>query len=138
MNKQEFNSEFKRRLGAFEIILLVSGLPIWLSLLICVAAVVFSIYVSIWVLIISLWSVFGAAAATSFGSVFSGVVFLVRGSSLTGIFMLGAGFFLAGLSIFIFIGCKAATRGAFLLTKRIALWGKKLFSGREKNSEETN
>ena len=35
--------------------------------------------------------------------------------------ILAAGICLAGLSIFVFFGCKAATRGTILLTKRIAI-----------------
>ena len=45
----------KRRLKTVEIIFLVLGSPIWLSLLVAAFAVVLSVYVSLWSVIISLW-----------------------------------------------------------------------------------
>ena len=41
----------KRRLRAWEIILLALGSPVWLSILIAAAAVIFSLYVSVWAVI---------------------------------------------------------------------------------------
>ena len=43
----------KRRLGVWEIVLLVLGSPIWISLLIAAFAVILSLYISLWALIIS-------------------------------------------------------------------------------------
>ena len=48
----------KRRLRAWEIVLLVLGSPIWFSLLIAAFSVVISLYVSVWAIVISLWAVF--------------------------------------------------------------------------------
>ena len=53
----------KRRLKAWEIVLLALGSPIWLSLGIAAAAVILALYVSLWAVIVSLWAVFGALAA---------------------------------------------------------------------------
>ena len=47
----------KRSLKAWEIVLLVLGSPIWLSLLIAAAAVVLSVYITLWAIIISLFAV---------------------------------------------------------------------------------
>lgn len=47
----------KRRLKAWEIVLLALGSPIWLSLGIAAVAVILSLYVSLWSVIISLWAV---------------------------------------------------------------------------------
>jgi hypothetical protein len=46
--------------------------------------------------------------------------------------MLGAGFVLAGLAIFLFFGCRAATKGAWLLTKKISRGVKRLFLRKER------
>ena len=50
----------KRRLKAWEIVLLSLGSPIWLSLLIAAFAVALSLFVVLWALIICLWAVFAA------------------------------------------------------------------------------
>ncbi len=121
----------KRRLRVWEIILLVLGSPVWLSLLIAAVAVIFSLYVSLWAIIISLWAVFGALIGGAFGGVAAGVVFALNGNIWSGAFMLAAGFICAGLSIFMFYGCKAATTGTLLLTRKIAIRIKKCFVKKE-------
>ena len=121
----------KRNIKTWEIVLLAVGSPIWLSLAIAALAVILSLYVVLWSVIISVWSVFASLVACAFGITAAGVVFAVIGNSLSGIAMVGAGLVLAGLSIFIFFGCKAATKGIVLLTKAIALGIKKSFVGKE-------
>ena len=117
----------KRRLIAWESMLLVLGSPIWLSLLIAAFAVILSLYASLWSVIISLWAVFGSLVCCAFGGIVAGIVFVLSGNGLTGIAMFGAGFLCAGLSIFLFFGCKTATKGTLLLTKKIALGIKNYF-----------
>jgi len=122
----------KRRLKAWEITLLAVGSPIWLSLAIAVFAVVLSVYVVLWSVIISVWAVFGSLIACAFGGVAVGAVFAVYGNAPSGIATVGAGIFCAGLAIFLFFGCKAATKGIIILTQKLALGIKKCFMGKEK------
>ena len=117
----------KRRLRAGEIVLLVLGSPIWLSLLIAAFAVILSLYASLWSVVICLWAVFDSLIGCAFGGVVAGVVFACRGNVLSGIAMLATGIVCAGLSVFMFYGCKAATKGVLLLTKKMALGIKSLF-----------
>ena len=121
----------KRGLRAWEILLLALGSPIWLSLLIAAFAVVFSLYVSVWSVIISLWAVFASLVACAAGVIIAGIVFIVVGHALTGVCMIGAALVCAGLSIFSFFGCKAATKGLLWLTKKLALGIKKCFVKKE-------
>lgn len=121
----------KRRLWAWEIVLLVLGAPIWLSLLIAAIAVILSLYAALWSVIISLWSVFGALCGVAIGGAVSGAVSAVLGNTVTGIALLGCALLCAGLSVFAFFGCKAATKGTLWLTKKMALGIKKCFIGRE-------
>ena len=109
----------KKKLGILEILLLVLGAPIWLSVLIAVLAVVFSVYVSFWSVIISLWSVFVSFVACTFGGIVATVIFAFSGYGFTAVAMLAAAFVCAGLSIFMFYICKAATKGYLILTKKI-------------------
>ena len=69
----------KRRLGVWEIVLLVLGSPIWLSLLIAAFAVILSLYISLWAVIISFWAVFGSFIGCALGSIVSAFVFAVVG-----------------------------------------------------------
>ena len=111
----------RRRLNAWEFVLLILGSPIWLSLLIAVFAVILALYVSVWEVLISLWAVFGALVGCAFGGVFAGVMFFVTENKFAGIVTIGAGLVCAGLSVFFFYFCKAATKWTLLLTKKIVL-----------------
>lgn len=121
----------KRQLNAGELILLALGSPIWLSLGIAAAAVILSLYVSVWAIIVSLWAVFGALAISAVSGVLGGAIFAAGGSGAAGLAMLAAGLTCAGLSIFMFYGCRAATKGILMLTKRTAVWIKRCFIRKE-------
>ena len=122
----------KGRLKAWEIVLLALGSPIWLSLGIAAVAIILSLYVSLWSVMISLWAVFGSLIGGSFGSMVAGLVFACNGTVLTGIAIISAGIVCAGLSIFMFYGCKAATKEILILTKKLAVWIKNCFIKKEK------
>jgi len=112
----------KKKMKSWEIILLVLGSPIWLSLVIAAFSVLLSIYVVLWSAIISLWAVFGALIGCTVACIAAGIVFIPQGNTLSGIATIGAGTVCAGISIFMYFGCKAATKGILLLTKKLALW----------------
>jgi len=121
----------KRRLKAWEAVLLALGSPIWLSLGVAAFAVILSLYVSLWAVIISLWAVFASLAACSVAGVAAGIGFAVGGNALSGIAMVGAGIACAGLAVFAFFACKAVTKGAVILTKKSAIWIKNCFIKKE-------
>lgn len=121
----------KKRLSAFEIVLLILGSPIWLPLLVSAFAVVLSVYICLWAVIVSLWAVFASFAGCAFGGIASGTGFALCGNTPSGFALIGAGLILAGFSVFIFYGCRAATKGTALLTKKIALWIKACFVKKE-------
>lgn len=130
----------KRKMRAWEIVLLCVGSPIWVSLLIAAFAVIISLYAVLWSVVISLWAVFVSFAACAVAltvvgaayGVVGGVVFINNVHIYSGIVMFAAGLVLAGLSIFTFFGCKATTKGIIVLTKKLALWIKSLFIRKEK------
>ena len=119
--------KFKRRLSVGEILLLALGSPIWLSLVIAAFAVIFSLYIFLWAVIITLWAIFVSFAGCSVGGVAAGIVISYSGNVLSGIAMLGAGIVCAGLSIFMFYGCRATTKGALMFTKKMVLRIKNCF-----------
>lgn len=117
----------RKKPGAGTVLLLCLGAPLWLPLLIAAAAVVISLYLSLWSIVIALWAVFAALAGTAFGGIAGGGVLLVLGHVPTGIALIGAALVCAGLSVFAFYGCKAATRGVIrLFTRAIGAIKKRL------------
>lgn len=117
----------KRQLGVWEIVLLALGSPLWLSLGVAAVAVVLSVYVCLWSVIVSAWAVFGSLAACFLGFVLAGIIFACSGNTLSGIAVIAAGLVCAGVSVLAFCGCKAATKGIMMLTKKLALWTKNCF-----------
>lgn len=121
----------KRKMKAWEIVLIVVGSPIWASLLIAAIAVFLSLYVVVWSVIVSLWSVFGALVGASLGAFVLGIVSVFGGAAWRGIAMLGMGLFSIGASILTFFGCREATKGLLRLTKLLVLRIKKGFAKKE-------
>ena len=121
----------KRRLAAWEIVLLVAGSPVWLSLLIAVLAIAFSLYATLWAVIATLWAVFAAFIGSAVGAMITGITLLLSDNLLAGIAMIGSSLVLTGLSILVFFGCKAATNGTARLTKVLAHSIKRCFMKKE-------
>lgn len=120
----------KRRMKAWEVLLIILGSPIWFSLLIAVLAVAVSIYASLWAVVISLWAVFVSMACVFVCGVVYCALLALRGNYLAGFAMTGAVLVCAGLTVFLFFGCGAATKGMLLLTKKAVLRIWKGFAGR--------
>ena len=121
----------KKGMKVWEVILLILGSPIWLSLLIAVFSVLLSIYISLWSVIISLWSVFVALVGCALGGVVGGVFIAINGYAASGVATLAAGFVCAGISILLFYGCVAITKGFLVFTKKMAIWMKKCLIKKE-------
>lgn len=124
-----------RGLAGWEIVLLILGFPVWFPLIIAAFAVVFSLYVTFWAVCISLWSVFAALVGSAFGVFVAGLVFTFAAFTPTGLATIAAGFVCAGLGIFLFFGCKAATKAIALLGKQLLLLVKKAILRKENRHE---
>lgn len=109
----------KRTPEWWEIVLLVLGSPVWLSLAVAALAVALALYISLWAVIISLWAVFGSLMGCAFGGIVGGVIVLCNGDILQGIALMGASLVCAGLSVFLFFGCQQATKGILWPTKAL-------------------
>lgn len=108
----------KRRVSAWEIVLLAVGSPLWLALLIAALAVILSIYVVIWSVVISLWAIWVSLAAAAAGGVVCAAVLTFRGNVPAGLCVLGAGMICGGVAVLLFFGCKAVTKGVIWLSKK--------------------
>ena len=121
----------KRKLNATEITLLVLGSPIWLSLAVATLVIILALYASLWSVIISLWAVFGSLVGCAVGGILSSVPLAIMGNLASPLALTGAALVCAGLSIFAFFGCKAATKAILLLTKKTAIGIKNIFIRKE-------
>lgn len=121
----------KQRMKPWQIVLLAVGSPLWFSLLMAALAVGICLYTVLWVLVICLWAVFAAVAACALGGMVGGGIFAASGNRLAGIATIGAAIVCAGVSIFLFCGCKAATKGAARLTGKIISATKRCFMKKE-------
>lgn len=107
------------KIKAWEITLLILGFPLWFPLLVAAFAVAVSLYVSLWAVIISLWAVFAALAVCALALLIGGIVSAFGAMISLGIALVGGSLVCAGLSIFLFFGCKAMTKGACVLSKKL-------------------
>jgi len=122
----------KRSLKVWEIVLIALGSPIWITILAAALVIILSLYAVLWSVVVSLWAVGAALAGTFLGGIALGVVYIVVENVFLGIALIGAALFCAGLAIFWYFGCMAATKGIVILTKKIFLGIKMLFVGKEK------
>ena len=125
----------KHNMSAVEIVLLVLGSPIWLSLLIAAVAVVLSVYVSLWSVIISLYAVTFSVAVCGVAGVLVLPIFALKGDVVQGVFLLGCGLVCAGLAILMFMLSKYATKGIIWLSCKIWFLIKRCFVRRGNSNE---
>ncbi len=107
---------------ALNIVLLVIGSPIWMSIGLALAACAFSVYVSLWAIIISLWACvltfFLCAPAGIIGSVLG----FMQNIPESALFLLGSGLAVCGLGIFSFLGARIASIQMVEVTRHFARW----------------
>ena len=72
-----------------------------------------------------------SVAVSALAGVFAGVWQICRGELSQGLLLIAAGFVLIGLSVFLFLADKAATKGAAVLSKKLVLGIKSLFVRKE-------
>lgn len=102
----------KKKKKAGVIVLLILGFPVWGSLLLAVIAIAIS-------LCVALWAVFAALLGSALGGIVGGIILSGYGHLPAGLALTGAALVCAGLGIFLFYGCKAATVGMLRLTKKL-------------------
>ena len=117
----------KRTIGTMDIVLIVLGSPIWITLLAVAYAVVISVYAVLWSGIVSVWAVFVSLCGVAFGGIIGGVIVAFQGYIPVGIALVGCSVVCAGLAAFAFFGCLAATKGGAWLTKKIVYGIKRCF-----------
>ena len=121
----------RRKLRAWEILLLVLGSPVWLPLLAAAVIVAASVYLSVWAVLLSLYAADLAVAVTGLAGGVALVQMLMAGQTAEGILFLGAGLVCIGLAILLFFGFNQLTKGLVWVTKRALLALKNSFVRKE-------
>jgi len=81
--------------------------------------------------VITLWSIEGSLVMSVFAGLISTFALAIDGEFLSGVAHLGISLLSAGLAIFLFFGCVAATKATVQLTKKAILKIKKGIVGKE-------
>ena len=117
----------KRALGVWEIILIVLGSPIWLSLMIAAVAVVISLYAVLWAVLVVFYAVGASLAIGGLVGVVCLVVYLVQANVGAGLFMLGAGLVCAGIAALMIVVNNLVAKGLVKASKAIFIGIKSCF-----------
>ena len=117
----------KRRISALEIVLLILGSPIWVSLLVALITVIFSVYIVLWSLIISLYAVSVSVAVCAISGILVFPIFAFIGTTVQGVFIIGCGLICAGLSILMIALSNLATKGILWLSRKMWFGIKRCF-----------
>lgn len=122
----------KRHPNAGLVLLLILGSPLWIALLAALFSVVFALYAVLWSVVISFWAVELSFICVAIASLPIGVFYLTSGIIPQGLLFIAACLVFAGLSVILFYGCKALTKGSTWLTKITALGIRNIFRKKEK------
>lgn len=128
------SAQTRKPMSTGQVVLLAAGSPLWAALGVAVLAVIFALYLVLWALVFTLWVLFGSFVVSALGCIAGAIYQFILGQPLQALMCLGAGLFLAGLSIFLFFGCVAATKGTAKLSRKIVVWIKSLFIRKENKS----
>ena len=119
----------RRKKRWWEIVLLILGSPLWFALLVAAAAVIFSIWICLWCVVICLYAVSASLAASAVGCVAGG--FLMVGGVPEFLMALGVALACGGMAVLFFLLSKLATKGMIQLTKWIGKMIKRIFTRKE-------
>lgn len=117
----------KRALAVWEIILIIISVPIWFPIVFSAVATILSAYLSIWMMVLSLYLLDLSIAIS--GIVFIGLAIaeLFKGAFAVFGALLGFGLVALGVSILLFFTFNLITKGIIYVSKKVLLGIKSLF-----------
>ena len=107
----------KRSFRGWEIAVIIIGFPLWFPLLVAAAAVILSVYVTLWSVIIAFFAVDIAFFAGALAGVLASLPVFITGNAAAGLLLIGAGLLCAGFGILWLFLCIGTTKGIVWLTK---------------------
>ncbi len=120
----------KRRIQAWEIVLIAVGFPLWLPLLITAFALIMVAYILVWTLVIVTYTVEIATSVAGLVAIIAGAAAFFSGAHWYGVGLAAGGVMCIGFSILFIFACIGATKASIALTKVIILSIKKKFVSR--------
>ena len=128
--KEKIKNKIKdKKFTAAEITLLAVGSPIWVSILVALFVCAFSIYVSMWVVVVSFWaSAFTLLVGGGVGGLLFGTITIFNTGVGAGLLIIGAAIASFGLAIFFYYMSKFMTNGMVALTKKTVAAVKRSFA----------
>ena len=123
----------RRRIRAWEIVLIVLGFPLWFPLLITALVLIMVFWILVWVLVIVTYTVEIALSAASVAGVVAFFAYFLNGEMNYS--AIGASIMCAGAAILFVFACIGATKGSIALTKGIITGIKMLFIGKKKGDK---
>ena len=120
-----------RKMKTWELVLLIAGSPVWFSLVVALAAIVLSLYISLWAVDICLWAADLCFAACGFAGLVAGVALIATGYFPQGLFLIGSGLICVSLGIFWFLLCDLVSNEIIKLSKTLFKLPKRIFKGKE-------
>lgn len=124
----------KRKLKAWELVLLILGAPLWIPLMLAAVSVLFSVYIVIWSTVICIYAADLSLAAGALSGLIGIAVYLNTGNLAGALFSFGTGVACAGLTILLFLSCVWLTKGIIKATGKFFLNIKLSLVGKEVNS----
>ena len=103
--KKEHPEKEKRTLSVPIIIMLILGAPIWASLALVAAIVVFAVYVAIWAVVVSFYAVAASFGAVAIVGIFIAALSASAGNFIQMMFYVGVILFFAGATVLLFLAC---------------------------------
>lgn len=107
----------KRRMRAWEIVLIAVGSPVWFPILIALFAVALSLYITLWAVVLSLYAADLAFAVSAPASIIAAIALFVSGKPAAALLFLGAGLVLVGLTVLWLLLCNLTAKGVWQLGK---------------------
>lgn len=117
----------KQALKTWEVVLIVLGAPIWVPLVCSLCCVVVSAYLTVWVMILSLYALDVSVALSGLALVAMAFTTLFQGDFAVFGMLFGCGLMAVGFSILLFFGFNLVTKGILWLSKKILTGIKGLF-----------
>ena len=124
----------QRRMEPWMIVLLVLGSPVWVSLLIAVASVVFAVFVSLWAVVISLYAATFALAVSAVGLLVGAFSQLWIRRYAECAVTVGGALVCAGAAILLFLLSNLAAKGLAALTRLIWKGATGIFTRKERSA----
>ena len=123
----------KRKLEAWEIVLIILGFPLWFPLVLTGFVLLLVAYILFWVFVIVAYAVEFSLGASSIGALVNFFAYLVHGDFYLA--PLGASIMFAGGTILMFFACKAITLRTIKLHKSLFTKIKASFIKNKKGGE---